>query len=172
MIRCFCPHCDLVFEVAEQHAGKTFRCPACGKPIKVPPLCQVPIVHEQQPAASEVEQSESNRARNRWLLWSGLALGVLVLIWLAAPRRLERSHNRIRVEMTGKEVMTILGEPVDSLATLDSLNPTVRSWAGDDGEVIVLFDGADRVSVSHFYRKVKPSRLQQLHNRLRSWLGW
>ena len=36
MIRFNCPECDRPFKVADEHAGKTIRCPGCQDAIKVP----------------------------------------------------------------------------------------------------------------------------------------
>src|ERR1700719_1783058 len=103
------------------------------------------------------EQPASTRTRRRWLLWSGLALSLLVYacvttIWLTAPGRMEAGSNRIREGMTLKEVEAILGKP--SLV----LSSRVLYWSGDDGEVVVCFEEATchRVQESLYYPDKEP----------------
>jgi hypothetical protein len=122
-------------------------------------------------------ESASNRPRRRWLLWSSLALNLLliacvVMLWLAMPGRLERGYNRIQPGMAADEVDAILGEPFDIHFLPTLIDTRAEVWREDDVEVYARFDRHDRLIDSHFSVTDKPSTLGKIRRRLRSWLGW
>jgi hypothetical protein len=125
------------------------------------------------------EQPASNRTRNRRLLWSGLALSLLLIVgggmvWLAMPGPMERASKQIKEGMTVKEVEDIIGQNPESehddLFTEHGFDLLV--WHGDDGKLLVFFREKLAIEPPGFLPNEKPSYLQRFRTRLRSWLGW
>jgi hypothetical protein len=116
--------------------------------------------------------------RKRWLLWSGLALSLLViagggLVWLAQPGPMERVSRQVRPGMTYEQVEVLVGKngQFSPLAYGNKTSVGLGWWSGDDGDLLVFFDTAKLATEAIFTPTDEPSRLQRVRNRLRSWLG-
>lgn len=91
-----CPHCGKQFSVAEQYAGQTGPCAACGKPITIPGLAGSYAYAPQAAAAGGAGASALVVILGVGLLAAVCVIGVLVALLLPAVQAAREAARRMQ----------------------------------------------------------------------------
>jgi hypothetical protein len=131
--------------------------------------------------------------KRRFLVLVGVALTAAVIVpaalevrayrqRVARGRLIDAEHcDRIEEGMTADEVRAMLGGPPGDFATLSVTYPDIpdslwvsgersESWSGDQGQIVVAFDGRGAVCWRHFEPAVARVPPRSLAARVRAWL--
>ncbi|MDW8267148.1 MAG: HEAT repeat domain-containing protein [Gemmataceae bacterium] len=76
MIRCLCPHCQVVIKAGDAQAGTTQTCPKCRKPFQVPSVLPTLAVAPPRP---DIGAWVARLARTQPWALAGAGVGLLVL---------------------------------------------------------------------------------------------
>jgi Protein of unknown function (DUF1587)./Protein of unknown function (DUF1592)./Protein of unknown function (DUF1595)./Protein of unknown function (DUF1588)./Protein of unknown function (DUF1585). len=159
-MRVRCPHCDIRFQVSDQHAGKTGRCPnpECRKIIRVPsnPASKSPATPDEHappevPAApkvparrktSIVETSRKTSSSRRPIVLLAACVGAVVILGLVWTIQLGRSSAGLENTAvaagapdlerdTSETVEVAVIEPIPAASYEKDLLPFVQKYCSD-----------------------------------------
>src|SRR4029079_19807679 len=109
-----CPHCGKQFSVAEQYAGQTGPCAACGKPITIPLAAPLPGYAPQAATAGGVGCAAVAIAL---IVLAVPCLGVLVALLLPAVQAAREAARRTQSNNNVKQIVLALHNYHDTYQT-------------------------------------------------------